>query len=224
MIVYWHEAKVTWIDDKPVAIAFPSTIMAICKAFLCWMDQLNDMHIRSPRIRVLVGRATWATAINDGRNHYPQGRRLMQNLAVLQLQHRVHFVGIHWKASGDTLPQEWQRMVKNEECTTNDFLQIDLLLPATSGIATSLCNRCVLALVRNIKNDSSLGMNSLLKSTFPYGSTTYMRTPRPPTSPATRLSSPSQDSIPGPPSRERWEPCDGCTACIARCALGPRNQ
>ena len=117
MIVYWHEAKVTWIDDKPVAIAFPSTIMAICKAFLCWMDQLNDMHIRSPRIRVLVGRATWATAINDGRNHYPQGRRLMQNLAVLQLQlqHRVHYVGIHWKASGDTLPQEWQRMVKNEE-------------------------------------------------------------------------------------------------------------
>ena len=193
-MVYWHEAGITWIDTNNSEVGFTSTVQAICSAFGCWLSMISSLKIRAPRIRVLVARATWATAINGG--------------------------PVHWKASGNETPSDWRRLVRTKECNTNDISpQIGLRRRATSGTVIWLCNRCARDHDRSTKRDLNHGTSLPPRPASPFGSTASTMTYRQSTSQDTSRSSPGRASTHGLPLRARWEQFVGCTVCTDRLNL-----
>ena len=215
-MVHWHETALTWMDPIHEKVCFASSVRAICSAFTCWLEMLKSLKIRAPRIRVLVARATWATAINGGRNGFVGGRHLMQTLAKLQLQHRVHFIAVHWKASGNAIRPEWRRIVRAEECNTNVSPQIGSQHRVTHGTEIWLCNQCALALARNTRNGLNHGRNLPPRPTFRFGLTPTTTMYRPSISRGILHSWHAPVSTRGPQLRGRSEQYAGCTACSAK--------
>ena len=216
--VYWHEAAVTWINDGRLPVSFSTTVRAISWAFRAWRHKIISLGIRAPRILLLVPRSSWAVAINGGQNAFSDGRRVMQQLALIQLEFRVHFKAIHWKSSGNEIPASWRQAVRMiENITTNNVIsQLDSLQPLTSGKTNWLCRLCAQALENNTKSALNPGSSSRPPSTSLSGSMISPTSNRRQLSPGLWPSSPRSASTLGQQLKERLVQFDGCTVCTAK--------